>query len=146
MNRSAVKRKFKILTKMKEEGGEITPILRVDEVGQQLVTNNYDTDNDKDRNSRHSSNDTINTTDNLHSLNPEGLIMATAEFSRSRQITVPSPGFIPQEPVSPKSRNVSGAFRVACVASVSVLFRSKERPRNEILGFGRARNETRGKK
>ena len=35
---------------------------------------------------------------------------------------------------------------LACVASVSVLFRSKERPRNEILGFGRARNETRGKK
>ena len=31
---------------------------------------------------------------------------------------------------------------IACVASVSVLFRSKERPRNEILGFGRARNET----
>ena len=30
---------------------------------------------------------------------------------------------------------------LACVASVSVLFRSKERPRNEILGFGRARNE-----
>ena len=35
---------------------------------------------------------------------------------------------------------------LACVASVSVLFRSKERPRNEILGFGRPRNETRGKK
>ena len=35
---------------------------------------------------------------------------------------------------------------VACVASVSVLFRSKERARKEILGFGRARNETRGKK
>ena len=32
---------------------------------------------------------------------------------------------------------------LACVASVSVLFRSKERPRNEILRFGRARNETR---
>ena len=29
---------------------------------------------------------------------------------------------------------------VACVASVSVWFRSKERPRNGILGFGRARN------
>ena len=38
------------------------------------------------------------------------------------------------------------AFSLACVASVSVLFRSKERPRNEILGFGRPRNETRGKK
>ena len=29
---------------------------------------------------------------------------------------------------------------LACVASVSVWFRSKERPRNGILGFGRARN------
>ena len=27
---------------------------------------------------------------------------------------------------------------LACVASVSVWFRSKERPRNDILGFGRA--------
>ena len=35
---------------------------------------------------------------------------------------------------------------VACVANVSVWFRSKERPRNGILGFGRARNETRAKK
>ena len=35
---------------------------------------------------------------------------------------------------------------IACVASVSVLFRSKDRPRNEILGFGCARNETRAKK
>ena len=32
---------------------------------------------------------------------------------------------------------------VSCVASVSVWFRSKERPRNGILGFGRTRNETR---
>ena len=32
---------------------------------------------------------------------------------------------------------------LACVASVSFWFRSKERPRNGILGFGRARNETR---
>ena len=40
-----------------------------------------------------------------------------------------------------------GTFKVlACVASVSVLFRRKERPRNGILGFGRARNETRAKK
>ena len=31
---------------------------------------------------------------------------------------------------------------LACITSVSVLFRSKERPRNEILGYGRARNET----
>ena len=35
---------------------------------------------------------------------------------------------------------------IACVASVSVWFRTKERPRNGILGFGRARNETRAKK
>ena len=35
---------------------------------------------------------------------------------------------------------------LACVASVSVWFRSKERPRNGILGFGRAKNETRAKK
>ena len=32
--------------------------------------------------------------------------------------------------------------RLACVSSVSVWFRSKERPRNGFLGFGRARNET----
>ena len=32
---------------------------------------------------------------------------------------------------------------LACVTSVSVWFRSKERPRKGILGFGRARNETR---
>ena len=31
---------------------------------------------------------------------------------------------------------------LACKASVSVWFRSKERPRNGILGFCRARNET----
>ena len=35
---------------------------------------------------------------------------------------------------------------VACVASVSVRFRSKERPRNGILSFDHARNETRAKK
>ena len=35
---------------------------------------------------------------------------------------------------------------IACVASVSVWFRSKERLRNGILGFGRARNETSAKK
>ena len=34
---------------------------------------------------------------------------------------------------------------IACVASVSVRFWSKERPRNGILGFGCARNETRAK-
>ena len=38
------------------------------------------------------------------------------------------------------------AKMLACVASVSVWFRSKERPRNGILGFGRASNETRAKK
>ena len=32
---------------------------------------------------------------------------------------------------------------LACVTSVSVWFRSKERPRKGILGFGRARNEAR---
>ena len=37
-------------------------------------------------------------------------------------------------------------FHVACLASVSVRFRSKERPRNGILSFDRARNETRAKK
>ena len=31
---------------------------------------------------------------------------------------------------------------IACVASVSVWFRSKEKPRDGILGFGGARNET----
>jgi len=34
---------------------------------------------------------------------------------------------------------------LACVASISVWFRSKKRPRNGILGFVRARNETRAK-
>ena len=38
------------------------------------------------------------------------------------------------------------AGELTCVASVSVWFRSKERPRNGILGFGRAKNETRAKK
>ena len=35
---------------------------------------------------------------------------------------------------------------VACVASVSVWFRSKERPRKGTFDFDRARNETRAKK
>ena len=35
---------------------------------------------------------------------------------------------------------------VACVASVTVRFRSKERPRKGIFGFDRARNETRARK
>ena len=39
--------------------------------------------------------------------------------------------------------NVLGA--IACVASVSVWFQSKERRRNGIFGFGRARNTTRTK-
>ena len=34
-------------------------------------------------------------------------------------------------------------LKVACIASVSAWFRSEERPRNGILGFGHARNETR---
>ena len=42
-------------------------------------------------------------------------------------------------------REMRGSFHVACVASVSIWFRSKERPRNGILGFGRVRNETRAK-
>ena len=32
---------------------------------------------------------------------------------------------------------------LACIASVSVWLRSRERPRNGIFGFGYARNETR---
>ena len=39
-----------------------------------------------------------------------------------------------------------GVLIQACVASVSVWFRSKERPRNGIFGLGRARNGTRAKK
>ena len=35
---------------------------------------------------------------------------------------------------------------LACVASVSVWFRTKERPRNGIFGFSRRRNETRARK
>ena len=35
--------------------------------------------------------------------------------------------------------------RLTCVASVSVWFRSKERPRNGAFDFGRARNGTRAK-
>ena len=42
--------------------------------------------------------------------------------------------------------NDSANLAIACVASVSVRFRSKERPRNGILSFDRARNETRAKK
>jgi len=38
------------------------------------------------------------------------------------------------------SRITRSSGYLACVASVSVWFRSKERPRNGILGFGRARN------
>ena len=35
---------------------------------------------------------------------------------------------------------------LACVASVSVWFQSKEIPRKRTVGFDRARNETRAKK
>ena len=38
-----------------------------------------------------------------------------------------------------------GVLIQACVASVSVWFRSKERPKNGIFCFGRARNGTRAK-
>ena len=41
------------------------------------------------------------------------------------------------------SSDFSFRKEVACVASVSVWFRSKERPRNGILGFGCARKEIR---
>ena len=41
--------------------------------------------------------------------------------------------------------NLYGKNFIACVASVSVWFRSKEKPRNGILGFGRAKNETRAR-
>ena len=40
----------------------------------------------------------------------------------------------------------TGAFKLACVASVSVWFRSKEIPRKGTFGFDRARNERRVKK
>ena len=48
-----------------------------------------------------------------------------------------------------KKNNLEGLLEnldrgsIVCLASVSVWFRSKERPWNGILGFGRARNETR---
>ena len=51
-----------------------------------------------------------------------------------------------------KKNNLEGLLEnldrgsIVCLASVSVWFRSKERPWNGILGFGRARNETRAKK
>ena len=41
---------------------------------------------------------------------------------------------------------LSGILRLACVASVSVWFRSKEIPRKGTFGIDRARNETRAKK
>ena len=43
-------------------------------------------------------------------------------------------------------RNIIVLGAIACVASVSVWFQTKERRRNGIFGFGRARNETRAKK
>ena len=46
-----------------------------------------------------------------------------------------------------KWRGGEGCTSLACVASVSVWFRSEERLHEErVLGFGRARNETRAKK
>ena len=39
-------------------------------------------------------------------------------------------------------KGLSSAGTLACVASVSILFRSKERPRNGILGFLAARDMT----
>ena len=38
--------------------------------------------------------------------------------------------------------NLVNSTKIACVANVSVKFRSKERPRNGIFGFDRARNKT----
>ena len=38
----------------------------------------------------------------------------------------------------------TGAFKLACVASVSVWFRSKEIPRKGTFGFDRVRNELKG--
>ena len=46
-------------------------------------------------------------------------------------------------PLKCSYKSVVFCFAIACVASVSVLFRSKERPRDEIFGFGRAKNGTR---
>ena len=43
------------------------------------------------------------------------------------------------EGMHPRVAQSENDVNLACVASVSVLFRSKERPRNEILGFGRPR-------
>ena len=41
---------------------------------------------------------------------------------------------------------IKRACSLACIASVSVWFRSKEIPRKRTFGFDRARNETRAKK
>ena len=49
-------------------------------------------------------------------------------------------------PAVPHICTIFATYIIACVASVSVRFRSKERPRNGILSFNRARNETRAKK
>ena len=48
--------------------------------------------------------------------------------------------------VSWNQKNSFFIFNVACVASVSVWFRSKEIPRKGTFGMDRARNETRAKK
>ena len=46
-------------------------------------------------------------------------------------------------PLKCSYKSVVFRFAIACVASVSVLFRSKERPRSAIFCFGRAKNGTR---
>ena len=48
--------------------------------------------------------------------------------------------------VGPKRTIWGVTLFAACVASVSVWFQSKERPRDRIFGFGRPRNGTRAKK
>ena len=49
-------------------------------------------------------------------------------------------------PPSPPPPITNNGGQLACVASVSVRFRSKERPRKGIFGFDREGNETRAKK
>ena len=58
---------------------------------------------------------------------------APKNVNKSRHIEINTARFR-----STRQRSRSTKY-LACVASVSVWFRSKERPRNGILGFGRAR-------
>ena len=68
----------------------------------------------------------------------------SSQISHLSFLSTPLP---PPPPPPSDVFEINESFRgLACVASVSVWFRSKERPRNGILGFGRARNETRAKK